>query len=57
MTRILHILNDGPGRISSEFIGLLDGDTACEVVDLSADDISYHEIIDKIAHCDRVISW
>ncbi len=57
MTRILHILNDGPDRLSSEIIGLIDDEVTSQVIDLSADDNSYDEIIDRIADCDKVISW
>jgi len=55
--KVLHILNDGRAPLSSEIIGNIPDDAASEIVDLSAGEISYGELIDKIFACDKVISW
>ena len=59
--KILHILNDGPDRLSSEIIGLQSKDHEVSVIDLSKRELSrelfYESIVDEIFSADRVVSW
>jgi hypothetical protein len=55
--KILHILNDGPARLSDEIIRLQSADHDVKVIDLSQKDVSYEDIIDEIFSRDRVVSW
>jgi hypothetical protein len=55
--KILHILNDGPDRLSSEIIAVQLEDHDVMVVDLSKRALSYEELVDEIFAADRVVSW
>ena len=55
--KILHILNDGPDRLSSEIIAFQSKDHEVTVVDLSKQELPYETIVDAIFSADRVISW
>ncbi len=55
--RILHILNDGPTKLSDEIIGAQSKEHDVKVIDLSVNGISYEGVIDEIFSRDRVISW
>jgi hypothetical protein len=55
--KILHILNDGPDRLSTEIIALQSKDHEVSVVDLSRREASYETIVDEIFSADRVVSW
>lgn len=55
--KILHILNDGPDRLSAEFIALQSKDHEVAVIDLSKGDASYEMLVDEIFSADRVVSW
>jgi hypothetical protein len=55
--KILHILNDGPGQLSSQIIEVQSRDHEVEVVDLSTGEFSYQAVVDIIFACDKVISW
>ncbi len=55
--KILHILKDGPTRLSDEIIRVQAGTEEIKVIDLSKREASYESIIDDIFFCDRVISW
>jgi len=57
MTKILHILRDGPAEDALEIIKWHAEQHEVEVVDLSEPNVAYDELIDKIAACDKVISW
>ena len=54
---VLHLLNDGPNEDASTIIDAHKQKHNVEIIDLTASDISYEEVVDKIDHCDRVISW
>ncbi len=55
--KILHILNDGPTKLSDQIIGVQSKEHEIKVVDLSKQGVSYESIVDDIFSCDRVISW
>jgi len=55
--KILHILNDGPGVLSDQIIKVQSEEHEVEIVDLTKDDVSYDDLVDKICSCDRVASW
>lgn len=55
--KILHILNDGPTKLSDEIISVQSKDNELKTVDLSLKDVSYESIVDDIFSYDRVISW
>lgn len=55
--KILHILNDGPGVLSDQVIKVQSEEHELVIVDLTIDDVSYEELVDKICLCDRVESW
>ena len=55
--KILHILNDGPTKISDQIISVEAKEHDVKVIDLSKGVASYDSIIDDIFSHDRVISW
>jgi hypothetical protein len=55
--KILHILNDGPTRLSDRIISVQAEEHDIKVIDLSKKEMSYEDIVDEICACDRVISW
>ncbi len=55
--KLLHILNDGPGELSTRIIQAQPRDNEVEVIDLSRDDLSYDAVIDAIFSSDKVVSW
>ena len=55
--KILHILNDGPSKLSDEIISVQKKDNDVRVVDLSKKEASYESIADDIFSYDKVISW
>ncbi len=55
--KLLHILNDGPGELSSRIIEVQSQDNEVEVIDLLAEDLSYEAVIDAIFSSDKVVSW
>jgi hypothetical protein len=55
--KILHILNDGPTKLSDQIISIQSKDNELEVIDLSKKEKKYEEIIDKVFSNDRVMSW
>jgi hypothetical protein len=55
--KVLHILNDGPTKLSDQIISVQSKDNEVKVVDLSKKASSYESIIDDIFSYDRVISW
>jgi hypothetical protein len=55
--KILHILNDGPSKLSDEIIDVQSKEHSITIIDLSKKDISYGEIVDHIFSHDKVISW
>lgn len=55
--KILHILNDGPTRLSDQIINIQSKDNEIEVIDLSKKEKKYEEIVDNIFSNERVISW
>lgn len=54
---ILHILNDGPTKLSNQIINVQSKDNEVKVVDLSKKPVSYENIVDEIFSSDKVISW
>ncbi len=55
--KILHILNDGPTKLSDQIIGVQAKEHTVKVVDLSKKEASYESIVDDIFSHDKVISW
>ncbi len=55
--RILHILNDGPTKLSDQVIGVQSKEHEVRIVDLSKKELSYGDIVDAIFSYDRVVSW
>ena len=55
--KVLHILNDGPTKLSDQIIAVQTKNNEVKVVDLSKKAASYESIIDDIFSYDRVISW
>jgi hypothetical protein len=55
--KILHILNDGPTKLSDEIIRVQSAGHDVKVIDLSKGDMSYEDIIDEIFSRERVVSW
>ena len=55
--KVLHILNDGPTKLSEQIISVQAKDNEVKVIDLSKKGASYESIIDDIFSYDRVISW
>jgi hypothetical protein len=55
--RILHLLNDGPTKLSDEVISVQSKDNEVKVIDLSKKGASYESIVDDIFSHDRVVSW
>ena len=55
--KLLHILNDGPGELSTRIIEAQTRNNEVEVIDLSREDLSYDAVIDAVFSCDKVVSW
>lgn len=55
--KVLHILNDGPTKLSEEIISVQSKEHEVKVVNLTKKEASYDSIIDDIFSCDRVVSW
>jgi hypothetical protein len=55
--KILHILNDGPNKLSDNIIDVHLRDNEVKIIDLSKKDASYESIVDDIFASDKVISW
>ncbi|MBI5025815.1 MAG: hypothetical protein HZC12_03615 [Nitrospirae bacterium] len=55
--KILHILNDGPTKLSTQIITVQSKDNKVKVIDLLKKGTSYETIIDEIFAHDKVISW
>ncbi len=55
--KILHILNDGPTKLSDQIISVQSKDNEVKVIDLSKLNASYESVVDDIFSFDRVISW
>ena len=57
MTKILHLLRDGPSDEVLEIIKAQSEGHEVEIYDLTEPGVVYDELIDKIEACDKVISW
>jgi len=55
--KILHILNDGPSKLSDEIISVQAKDNEVKVINLAKKEASYESVIDDIFSFDRVVSW
>lgn len=55
--KILHILNDGPTKLSDEVIAVQSRENEVGIIDLSKKERSYEEIIDAIFSYEKVVSW
>ena len=55
--KVLHILNDGPTKLSDQIISVQSKENSVKVIDLSKKEASYESIIDAVFSYDRVISW
>lgn len=55
--KILHILNDGPAKLSDQIINEQKKEHEIKVIDLTKKEASYESIVDDIFSYDKVISW
>jgi len=55
--KILHLLNDGPAKLSDQIISAQSKGNEVKVIDLTKKEASYERIVDDIFSHDRVISW
>jgi len=55
--KVLHILNDGPTKLSDQIISVQSKENDVKIIDLSKKEASYESIIDDIFSYDRVVSW
>jgi hypothetical protein len=55
--KILHILKDGPDKLSNQIIDVQSKDNEVKVIDMTKKEASYESIIDDIFSYDRVVSW
>lgn len=55
--KILHILNDGPSKLSDEIISVQSKENEVKVINLAKKEASYESVIDDIFSFDRVVSW
>lgn len=55
--KILHILNDGPTKLSDEIIKAQAKENEVKVIDLSKKAESYENVVDAIFSHDKVVSW
>lgn len=55
--KILHILSDGPDKLSGVVISVQSKEHEVKVIDLSKKEASYESVVDDIFSFDRVISW
>jgi hypothetical protein len=55
--KILHILKDGPSKLSDSVIEVQGKDNEVKVVDLSKKESQYESVIDDIFSYDKVVSW
>jgi hypothetical protein len=55
--KILHILTEGPTRLSTLTIEAQREEHEMKVIDLKARVVSYGDVVDDIFSYDRVISW
>ena len=54
--KILHILNDGPAKLSDQIISVQSKNNEVKIIDLTQK-VSYESIVDDIFSHDRVMSW
>jgi len=55
--KVLHLLRDGPEAAASRIIAVHANEYQVKVVDLSAREISYEDLVDQIFAHDKVICW
>jgi hypothetical protein len=55
--KILHILNDGPDKLSDQIINVQSKDNEVKIIDLSKKAATYESIVDDIFSYDKVMSW
>jgi hypothetical protein len=55
--KIVHILNDGPTKLSDQIISAQLKKHEVKVIDLAKKESSYESIVDDIFSYDKVISW
>jgi hypothetical protein len=55
--KILHLLKDGPTKLSDQIISAQAKEHEIKVIDMSKNEASYESIVDDIFAYDRVISW
>jgi len=55
--KILHILNDGPAKLSDQIISVQSKNNEVKIIDLSKKTASYESIVDDIFAYDKVTSW
>lgn len=55
--KILHILSDGPSKLSDQMISVQSKDNQVKVIDLSKKEASYENIVDDIFSHERLVTW
>lgn len=55
--KILHILNDGPSKLTEQITGVQSGEHEVKIIDLSKKEASYETIVSEIFSNDKVMSW
>jgi uncharacterized membrane protein len=55
--KVLQLLRDGPEAAASRIIAVHAQEHQVTVIDLSARDISYEDLVDEIFAHDKVICW
>ncbi len=55
--KLLHILNDGPAKLSDDIIRVQSEEHDVRIIDLSKNEMSYEDIVEAIFSSDRVVSW
>ncbi|MBI5195172.1 MAG: hypothetical protein HZA10_02500 [Nitrospirae bacterium] len=55
--KILHILNDGPAKLSGQIIETQSKGNTIKIIDLSKKELSYEGLVDDIFSYDKVMSW
>jgi hypothetical protein len=55
--KLLHIFTDGPDDLSGRIVETQSTQHEVDTIDLSAEDISYDEVVDAIFACDKLVCW
>ncbi len=55
--KIVHLLKEGPSKLSTTVIEVQKKDNQVRVIDMSKKDVSYEAIVDEIFSSDKVVCW